>query len=64
MAINFSNFGSFGVVLFFMIVLIMELFFGVIGIILANFIGINGILWWIVVFGIVIILNAIFVDIR
>ncbi len=62
MSINLANFGKIGIILFVIIAFVFECLFGIIGYYLANFLNLNGFVWWIVVISVVLILNMIFVN--
>lgn len=62
--IELGHFGTAGLVLFLIILVIMELFFCVISGFIASVLGFSGILWWILGAGLFIILNCIFVSVN
>ena len=52
--------GTIGAVIFFTVLLFLQFFFGVIGALFCNLIGLTGWYWWIIVFGIVLIGDMIY----
>ena len=62
MAINLRGPGGF--VIFVIILIFFQFFFGLIGSLVSNFIGLTGLLWWVMTIGILLIFDAIFVTIN
>lgn len=59
--INLGKYGTVGVILFYIILLIFECLFCVIGYSVANHFHLTGFVWWIVAIAIFLILNMIFI---
>lgn len=60
MAINLH--GTSGAILFVLILVFLQIFFGLIGGLISNFIGLTGIYYWIMTGGIILILDLIFIS--
>ena len=56
--------GEIGFIIFMFILIIFEGFSGVIGYLLANALGLTGMLWWFFVAGVVVIMNLIFLNVN
>ena len=55
--------GTVGAIIFFLILIFLQIFFGVIGGLFCSYIGLSGLYWWIITIGIVLIGDMIFVNI-
>lgn len=56
--------GTSGVIIFFTIVIFFQFFFGLIGGLFSNLIGLTGLSYWIMTIGIILIADAIFININ
>lgn len=54
--------GTSGAILFVLILVFLQIFFGLIGGLISNFIGLTGIYYWIMTGGIILILDVIFIN--
>lgn len=54
--------GTSGAILFVLILIFLQIFFGLIGGLISNFIGLTGIYYWIMTGGIILILDVIFIN--
>lgn len=54
--------GTSGAILFVLILVFLQIFFGLIGGLISNYIGLTGIYYWIMTGGIILILDLIFIN--
>ena len=54
--------GTSGAILFVLILVFLQIFFGLIGGLISNFIGLTGIYYWIMTGGVILILDLIFIN--
>lgn len=55
---------NFGITIFFTILIIFQIFFGIIGSIIANFFKLTGIWFWLFIIGFVFIIDLFFIDVK
>ena len=56
--------GTVGAVIFLIYLIILQLFFGLLASIVANFIHLNGVYFWIFVVGIVVMLDTMIIEVK